>query len=141
MPVRLWSPLAVALYGLLLGFPSAVVPAVRNWEALGRKKQAAWFLAAALGLTMFLVVVRAILPRGVGRFLMIILNCATFIYVKAKLQSDIADLQAAQPDVVIQYRSWYSAFGWALLGLIAIIFLAVLVTMPVVLAIARALTA
>src|SRR4051812_19219842 len=31
--VQLWSPLAVGVYGLLLGYPSALLLAVRNWQA------------------------------------------------------------------------------------------------------------
>jgi hypothetical protein len=121
--VRLWSPLAVALYGLLLGFPAAVVPAFRNWAALGLWREASGHLVGALLLSLPFIGMSVFSPPRTVRAFGLVTNIAIFIYLKAKLRSDIEEVRKTDPSVVIDYRPWYSGAGWAVLGLLGFLWL------------------
>lgn len=132
--VKLWTPLAIGVYGLLLGYPCAIIPAARNWRALGMHRDARLHLAAAFLLSIPYVMMFIFWPGTPVRLVRAVLNVVTFSYLKAKLRSDIADAQEANPALAVQYRSWYSAMGWALLGLFVFVLLAAVIILTVTLA-------
>ena len=108
-----WTPVAVAVYGLLLGYPAAMMLAVKNWRALGMYKEAGRHVLGAFLLTLpFIGLILYSTPRK-GRFFAIAMSIATFSYLKEKLRSDIASVGG-----VVRYRRWYSGLGWALLGFV-----------------------
>ncbi|HEX8169335.1 MAG TPA: hypothetical protein VF824_02210 [Thermoanaerobaculia bacterium] len=122
--VPVWSPVTVAVYGLLLGFPAGVMLALRNWRALGMRREVRTHLAGAFVVAL---VIFFVLPRLV-RYVSGGTSIAAFIYLKAKLRSDFED---AQPSVTLLYRPWYTALGWALLADAAFILFAAVVTLVV----------
>jgi hypothetical protein len=113
---RIWSPLAVAVFGLLLGYPSGLALAFRNWKALGMRTEIRRHLVGALLISLPFVGVMVFAPDVVGSIFGLVFGIGTFSYLKAKLRSDIAERQDADPGLVIDYRLWYTGFGWVLLG-------------------------
>jgi L-cystine uptake protein TcyP (sodium:dicarboxylate symporter family) len=49
------------------------------------------------------------------------MNGIVFVYLKERLRSDLAEFAAAHPEVRVETRPWYSAFGWALLGIVVLL--------------------
>lgn len=118
--VRVWSPRTVAWYGVLLGFPGGLAVAIRNWKALRMDHQARVHLLGGVIFSIVLAPILFVLPHSLNRGLGIGLTIGTFFYLKSKFTGDIAH---AQLTCDVQQRPWYSALGWAVLGLIAFIFL------------------
>ena len=114
--VRIWSPLAVAVYGLLMTFPAAVVLSVKNWHALRLRGRILPHVAGAAVLAVLLVGILTFGPPRVRRIFSLATTVMAFVYLKEKLNSDLREFRAAHPDVRVEMRPWYSAFGWALLG-------------------------
>jgi hypothetical protein len=114
---RLWTPLAVALYGLLLGYPFAVPLAFKNWKALGMRREGTMHLIGAIILSIPFSGILLFTSDRTGRLFGLVLNVMAFSYLKAKLRSDEAAFKAANQSAV-EYRTWYSGCGWALLGLL-----------------------
>ena len=126
--VRVWSPVAVAVYGLLLAFPAGFVLAIKNWRALGMHKVAQRHTLGALAASAVAAVVLIYLPARIVRGVAVAFNIAIFFYLKERLRVDIAAASSRVPSAVIQYRSWYSGLPWALCGLLLfLLFFAVLV--------------
>jgi hypothetical protein len=132
--VRIWSPLTAALFALLLGFPAGVAIATRNWGRLGMQKEWSRHLAGAFLLSIPVALLFVLLSSRAGRVVGALLSITAFSYLKAKLHSDLEELRAGRPEMTVQYRPWYSAFGWALLGMTVflLIYFAVLVTVSLI---------
>lgn len=131
---RVWSPLAVAVYSLVLAYPASLILAVKNWRALGMYKEAGRHVLGAIALSMPVIGLLIFAPPRPARIFMAALNIAAFSYLKAKLGSDIADAQSANPALRIEYRRWYSALGWVILGLLLFVLLAFIIFMTLVFA-------
>jgi hypothetical protein len=123
--VRVWTPLAVGVYALFLGYPSGLALATHNWFTLGRRREASIHLAGAFVLTVVLLCLILFLPRRAGRLLSLAVTIVGFSYLKARQRSDLEELQFAEPGVVIQYRRWYAGCGWVLVGLSVFLMMAV----------------
>jgi hypothetical protein len=114
---RVWSPLAVAMYGLLLAYPAALLLAVKNWVALGQRDRIMPHVVggALLSLPLFAIMIFSS-PRT-GRVFGLVANVMAFVYLKEKLKSDLSEFQDGNADVPVETRRWYTALGWALLGI------------------------
>jgi hypothetical protein len=122
--VRVWSPLAVALYSFFMTYPAGLLLAVRNWRALGLRGRVLPHVAGAVLLTLLLVGIVAFAPSRVRKTLTLTMSGIVFVYLKERLRSDLADFAAAHPDVRVETRPWYSAFGWGLLGIVLLLAMA-----------------
>lgn len=118
--VRIWSPIAVGVYGLLLGYPTSLLLAVRNWHALKRETRIAPHVLMAIGAVLPVIGSGYIYPRA-ERIIALGVNIATFTYFRERLRSDIADFRQSNPSATLQIRPWYGAIGWALLPLAIIV--------------------
>jgi len=119
-PIRIWSPRAVALYGLLLAFPCALMVAIRDWQALRMNERIRPHLIAAIAFSVLLFTF-VVLHPAVGRPVGFVTNIAAFSYFRERLRSDIAEFQKKNPSTPIVMRSWASASGWAVLPLLIIV--------------------
>ena len=117
--VRIWSPVAVGVYGLLLGYPSALLLAVRNWQVLRRETRIATHVLIAIA-ALPIIASGSIYPQA-ERIIALGVNIATFTYFRERLRSDIADFRQSNPSETIQIRPWYGAIGWTLLPLAIIL--------------------
>jgi hypothetical protein len=113
--VRVWSPLTVGVYAFFLAYPASLALAIRNWLALGQRNRVRPHLAAAVALSVPLIMLLLRSPR-VGRFVALGANFTAFSYLKAKLASDLKEYRNAHPEVPVDMRAWYSGIGWAILG-------------------------
>ena len=123
--VRIWSPLAAALFSLLLSYPTGLVLALRNWQLLGLRREAMRHFVGAIVLSVLFICLLLFLPKSTGRLFAIALSVITFSYLKAKLKSDTEEVKARNPNLIIEYRPWYTGCGWALLGMMVFVLLAV----------------
>lgn len=119
--VRVWSPLAVAVYAFFMSYPARVLLALKNWRALGLHGRIGPHVSAAFLLTLPLVAIVTFAPPRVRQILTITMNGMVFVYLKERLRSDLAEFGAAHPDVRVETRPWYSGVGWALLGIVVLI--------------------
>ncbi|HVR41130.1 MAG TPA: hypothetical protein VMU84_18700 [Thermoanaerobaculia bacterium] len=119
--VRIWSPLAVGVYTLFLGYPAGILLAVRTWILLGTRNRIRPHVFSALALTVLLM----LLSDRIGRIIGIVAGIAIFSYLKELLKSDVVDFRNAHPDAVLEFRPWYTALGWVLLALLFVIMIAV----------------
>jgi hypothetical protein len=129
--VRVWSPLAVAVYAFFMTYPAGLLLAVRNWRALGLHGRVGPHVAVAFALTLPLVGIVTFAPPRVRQILTITMNGMVFVYLKERLRSDLAEFAAAHPEVRVETRPWYSAFGWALLGIFVLLAMVLPVTLIV----------
>src|SRR5688572_16890291 len=106
--IRIWSPLAVAMYGLVLAYPASLVLAVKNWRALGLRGRILPHIVGAFGLTLHLLGFLIFAPPRVGRMFTLAANVMAFVYIKERLYSDLREMTAARPYVRIERRPWYS---------------------------------
>jgi hypothetical protein len=120
---RLWSPLAIAVYGLVLAYPASLLLAVKTWRQLERRDRIVPHVLGAFALSVPLVVLMALAPRA-ARWAALGANVLAFTYLKEMLKADIREFASSHPTATIQYRPWYTAFGWALLGIVAFIVMA-----------------
>ena len=132
--VRVWTPLTIAVYGLLLAYPAALVLAVKNWQALGMYREAGRHVLGAFVVSIPLIGLMIFSPPRTARLFALAVNIGAFSYFKAKLRSDIAEAAAAVPSPTIVYRKWYSALGWALLGICALLVFAVIIELTLAVA-------
>lgn len=124
--VEVYSPLAVAVYGLLLAFPSSLVLAVENWKAMGqqdRLKPHAWGFGS---LALILAVVVARVPQS-ARLFAFGANLMAFGYFRQKLRGDVAEFRANNPTADVVLKPWYRGFVPALSGVIAFMMIIYLV--------------
>lgn len=129
--VRVWSPVTVAVFAVVLAFPSALVLAAKNWLALGQRRRVLPHIIGTIVLSIPLVALLVMRPQ-LARGISFALNLGAFAYFREKLKVDLATFANANPEVVLQIRPWYSAIGWALLGVAGFLLLAV----PIVLVLA-----
>jgi hypothetical protein len=122
--VRIWSPLAVGIYALVLAYPCALAIAIRNWKALDQKNRIWPHVLGAAVVTLPLVVLLFTHPR-LGRYFSLGVNVSTFAYLREKLRSDVAEFKRMHPSAIVSTRPWYSAIGWALLAILVFMFLAI----------------
>ena len=120
---RLWSPLVVAVYGLVLAFPASLVLAVKDWRELGMHKEARRHVLGALVVSLVLIGLLIFLPSRIARGIALAANFAVFFYLKEKLRLDIATASARDPRLVIRDRPWYTGVLWALPGLLLFLLL------------------
>lgn len=129
--VRVWSPVTVAVYAVVLAFPSALVLAAKNWQALGQRRRILPHIIGAIVLSISLIALLILRPQ-LARGIAFALNLSAFAYFREKLKVDVAAFTNGNPEVVLQIRPWYSAIGWATLGMVAFL----LLTVPIVLMLA-----
>ena len=122
-PLAIWSPLAAAVYGLVLAFPASLVLAVKDWRELGMHKEARRHVLGAFVVSLVLIGLLIFLPSRIARGIALAANFAVFFYLKEKLRLDIATASARDPRLVIHYRPWYTGVLWALLGLLLFLLL------------------
>jgi hypothetical protein len=115
--LRVWSPLAVAVYSLVLAYPAALLLAVKNWIALGQRDRILPHVVGGALLSLPLFALMMFSSPRTGRVFGLVANVMAFAYLKEKLRSDLRDFQDDHPDVPVETRRWYSALGWALLGI------------------------
>jgi hypothetical protein len=115
-PVKVWSPLTVGIFGLVLAYPCSFVLAVKNWRALGQRQRIASHATWALILTVLLSACLLLTPRA-ARWIALATNIFTFSYIRERLRSDIAEFSSTNASAAVTYRPWYSAIGWALVGI------------------------
>jgi hypothetical protein len=65
--VRVWSPLAVAVYSFFMTYPAGLLLAVKNWRVLGLHGRVPSHVAAAFALTLPLVGIVTFAPPRVRR--------------------------------------------------------------------------
>ena len=111
-PVRVWSPVTVAVYGLVLGYPAGIALALRNWRALGLRREVWVHLLGALLFSVLFIGIFLFVPKRARRIFGLAANVGAFIYLKAKLQSDLEDVKTADPNLVVGHRRWYAGLGW-----------------------------
>jgi hypothetical protein len=113
---RVWSPLAVALYGLVLAYPAALLLAVKNWVALGQRDRIMPHVVGGALLSLPLFAIMMFSTPRTGRVFGLVANVMAFVYLKEKLRSDLREFQDANADIPVETRRWYSGLGWAFLG-------------------------
>jgi hypothetical protein len=126
---RLWTPLAIAVYGLVLAYPSSLLLAVKTWRQLERRDRIVPHLLGAFALSVPLVILMALAPRA-GRWAVLGANIVAFSYLKETLKADIQEFSASHPEAAVRFRPWYTAFGWALLGIVALFVMAISIAIP-----------
>jgi len=114
--IRIWSPIKVGVYSVVLAYPCALMLAVRNWKAMKQENRIWPHVIGAVAVTLPLIVVLYINGR-VGRLFCFGVNVSAFAYLREKLRSDIAEFKGSNPAAVVSTRPWYSAIGWVLLAL------------------------
>jgi hypothetical protein len=114
--VRIWSPLTVEVYSIVLAYPCALMLAVRNWRALRQENRIWPHVTGAVAVTLPLIVVLYIINGRVGRLFSFGVNVSAFAYLREKLRSDIAEFKGSNPAAVVSTRPWYTAIGWVLLA-------------------------
>jgi len=122
--VRVWSPLTVGVYAVVLAYPCALMLAVRNWRALRQQNRIWPHVIGALAVTLPLVVLMAMNAR-IARLFSFGVNVSAFAYLREKLRSDIAEFKRSHPAAVVSTRPWYSALGWVLLAFVIVLAIAV----------------
>lgn len=125
--VRVWSPLAVGVYSLVLAYPGALLLAVKNWRALGMYKEAGRHVLGGILFSLPFIGIILFSSARAGRVFGLVINICAFSYLKSKLRSDIASATAEDPLLAVEYRPWYSALGWAVLGVLLLTILMVIV--------------
>jgi hypothetical protein len=113
---RVWSPLAVAVYSLVLAYPAALFLAVKNWIALGQRDRIMPHVVGGALLSLPLFAIMMFSSPRTGRVFGLIANVMVFAYLKEKMRSDLREFQDANADVRVETRRWYTALGWAMLG-------------------------
>lgn len=133
--VRVWSPLAVAVYGLVLLYPASLVLAVKNWRALGMRGRILPHVAGAFGLTLLFIGTFFVSPPLVRRAFRLATMVVVFVYLKERVRSDVREFTELHPDVRVETRSWYSGCGWAMLGFL--IFMGMVATASMMVAVLK----
>jgi hypothetical protein len=124
--VEVYSPLAVAVYGLLLAFPSSLVLAVENWRAMGqqdRLKPHRW----GFGLLVVILAVVAVRVPQAARVFAFAANLMAFGYFRQKLRADMAAFRASNPAADLVLKPWYRGLVPALLGVLGFMMIMYLV--------------
>jgi hypothetical protein len=114
--VRIWSPLTVGVFGLVIAYPCALAIAARNWLALGQRDRV-WPHVIGAGVISLPLIALMILRPSWARFGAFGANIVAFSYLREKLRSDIAEFKNEHPSIEVRVRPWYTAFGWAVAGL------------------------
>jgi hypothetical protein len=127
--VRVYSPVAVAVYGLLLAFPCSLLLAVENWIALGQKKRIKGHLLGFGALAVILAVVVVRMPQT-ARLFAFTANVMAFAYFKQRLKADLAEYSALNPSADIVIKPWYRGLGSAVGGMVAFLVIIYLVSIP-----------
>ena len=135
--VRVWSPLAVAVYGLFLFFPASLALAVKNWRALGVRGRILPHVAGAFVLALLTIGTFLFAPPLLRRLFRLATMVLTFVYLKERLRSDLQDFKDRHPEVRVETRRWQSGCGWAMLGLM--IFMAMVSTAGLIVAVLKSI--
>lgn len=122
--VRVWSPVTVGVFAVVLAYPSALVLALKNWRALGQRQHIRPHLVGAVVLSVPLIALLLVRPQ-LARGIAFALNLSVFAYLREKLKADLADFASANPQIVVETRPWYTAIGWAFLGIASFLLLAI----------------
>jgi hypothetical protein len=136
--VRFWSPLAIGVYAVFFAYPASLLLAVKAWQQLERRDRIVLHLLGAFALSVPLVVLMILAPRA-GRWGALGANILAFSYLRERVKADIQEFSAIHPTTTVHYRPWYTALGWALLGIVVFIMMGA--SMEVVLEIVSALVA
>jgi hypothetical protein len=64
-------------------------------------------------------------PSLVGRFFAFAANASAFAYLRVALANDVEAVCASKPSLEIEYRTWSSGIGWAVLGIVLFLCLVV----------------
>jgi hypothetical protein len=125
--IRVWSPVSVAVCALLLGYPAGIVLAMKDWQALGLRREIKAHFSGALAFSIILIATLLLTPSEAGRIFGPLSSVMAFAYLKAKLRSDVEEFKKANPALSIAYRSWYAGLGWVLVGYLVFLCIAVAV--------------
>jgi hypothetical protein len=124
--IAVYSPIAVAAYGILLAFPSSLLLAIANWRAMGQQKRIKphllWFSLFSVVLSVVLVRV----PQG-ARLFAFAANLLSFSYFRQKMKTDLAEYLAANPNADVVTKPWYRGLGRGLGGVVALFVVVILV--------------
>lgn len=121
--VRVFSPVAVGVYGLVLAFPCSLSLAIRNWRALGRRDRIRPHLIGGIVVSVVFAVTAFLLPMRILKGVGVAANMAAFFYFRDRLRIDLESFAGANPGIEVQTRPWYAGLGWALLGLLLFLIL------------------
>ena len=117
--VEVYSPLTVAVYGLVLAFPSSLLLAVENWKAMGQQDRMKPHRVGFGLLAVILAVMVARVPQS-ARVFAFAANLLAFGYFRQKLKADLAEFCRSNPTADVAIKPWYRGFLSALLGVAAL---------------------